>query len=152
MKLKSAGIIIAILSLASLGTARLFAQKQDDEQLLRVRETVWRAWFSNDTKTLKELVPPETIVISGGEEKWKHQAEVFQSAADFQASGGKLIHLEFLHTETQHFGDVAIVWSSYQVETETKGKRSVSVGRASEVFVFRNGRWTNPGWHTDSTH
>jgi ketosteroid isomerase-like protein len=129
----------------------LSAQKQDDEQLLQVRQAVWRAWFANDIKTLQALVPTETIVISGGEEKWKHQVEVFQSAADFQSAGGKLIRLEFPHTEVQHFGDVAIVWSSYVVETETNGKRSVSSGRASEVFVRRNGQWINPGWHTDST-
>jgi ketosteroid isomerase-like protein len=144
-------IIIAALSFASLGPAMLSAQKQDDEQLLQVRQAVWRAWFANDIKTLQALVPTETIVISGGEEKWKHQVEVFQSAADFQSAGGKLIRLEFPHTEVQHFGDVAIVWSSYVVETETNGKRSVSSGRASEVFVRRNGQWINPGWHTDST-
>lgn len=152
MKLKSIRIIIiAALSFASLGTAVLSAQKQNEEQLLQVREAVWRAWFANDTKTLQALVPTDTIVISGGEEKWKHQVEVFQSAADFQSAGGKLIRLEFPHTEVQHFGDVAIVWSNYLVETETNGKRSVSSGRASEVFVRRNGQWTNPGWHTDST-
>jgi ketosteroid isomerase-like protein len=152
MKLKSIGIIIiAALCLASPHTATLFAQQQGDEQLLQTREAVWRAWFANDTRTLQALVPKETIVISGGEEEWKHQPEVFQSAADFQSSGGKLIRLEFPHTEVQHFGDVAIVWSNYLVETETNGKRSVSTGRASEVFVRHNGQWTNPGWHTDST-
>jgi ketosteroid isomerase-like protein len=151
VNLKSIAItIIAALSLTSLGTTMLSAQKQDDSQLLQAREAVWRAWFANDTKTLQALVPTETIVISGGEEKWKHQGEVFQSAADFQSAGGKLIRLEFQHTEVQHFGDVAIVWSNYLVETETNGKRSVSSGRASEVFVRRNGRWINPGWHTDS--
>ncbi len=152
MKSKRIGIfiMIATLCLASLGTATVSAQKQDDAQLLEVREAVWRAWFSNDTKTLKALVPRETIVISGGEEKWKHQAEVFQSAADFQAGGGKLIRLAFPHTEVQHCGDVAMVWSNYLVEIETGGKRSVSTGRASEIFVRRSGQWTNPGWHTDS--
>jgi Domain of unknown function (DUF4440) len=76
---------------------------------------------------------------------------VFQSAAEFQSAGNKLIRLEFPHTEIQHFGDVAIVWSDYLVETESHGKRSVSSGRASEIFVCHNGQWTNPGWHTDST-
>lgn len=151
MNLKSiAIIIIATFSFASLGSAMLSAQKQDDTQLLQVREAVWRAWFANDTKTLQALVPTETIVISGGEEKWKHQAEVFQSAADFQSAGGKLIRLEFTHTEVQHFGDVAIVWSNFLVETQMDGKSSVSTGRVSEVFVRRDGHWLNPGWHTDS--
>jgi len=30
------------------------------------------------------------------------------------------------------------------------GKRSVTSGRVTEIFVRRNGKWTNPGWHTDS--
>jgi ketosteroid isomerase-like protein len=148
---KSKWMAIVIILFTSLSSTSLRAQTPQDSQLLQVRETVWRAWFSNDVKTLHALVPSETIVISGGEQKWKHQAEIFQTAADFQSSGGKLIRLEFLHTEIQHFGDVAIVWSKYLVETEEHGKRSVSSGRASEVFVHRDGQWTNPGWHTDLT-
>jgi ketosteroid isomerase-like protein len=95
-------------------------------------------------------VPPETIVISSGEPQWKHQSEVLQSAVDFQAQGGRLVRLEFPRTEIQRFGDVAILYSQYIVETEMKGKRSVSSGRATEVFVLHNGQWTNPGWHTDA--
>jgi ketosteroid isomerase-like protein len=152
VKSKWIGIaIIAPLLFASLSSTRLLAQTQQDSELLHVRGAVWRAWFSNDEKTLHALVPSDTIVISGGEQKWKHQSEVFQSAADLQAGGEKLIRLEFPHTEIQHFGDVAIVWSNYLVETESHGKRSVSPGRASEVFVRRKGQWMNPGWHTDST-
>jgi ketosteroid isomerase-like protein len=147
---------IRIVSVALVGLVMLmgstFALSADDRsEILRVRETVWRAWFSNDTKTLQKLVPPDTIVISAGEEKWKNQAEVFQSAADFQKEGGKLVRLEFPHTEVQYFGDVVIIWSKYLVETETKGKRSLTSGRVTEVFVRRHGQWTNPGWHTDST-
>jgi hypothetical protein len=119
-------------------------------QLLKVRETVWRAWFANDVQALKDLVPPGTIVISAGESEWKHQAAVLQSAVAFQAQGGKLIRLEFPRTEIQRFGEVAILYSAYIVETEMKGKRSVSSGRVTEVFVLHNGHWTNPGWHTDA--
>jgi ketosteroid isomerase-like protein len=150
MKFKSTStIIIAAFALASLSSARLSAQKQSDEQLLRVRETVWRTWFAGDTKTLEGLVPPETIVISAGEKGWKNQAAVLRAAAEFHAKGGKLVRLEFPRTEIQHFGDVAIVWSSYVVETEVDGNRSLSSGRVTEVFVWQHGRWTNPGWHTD---
>jgi Domain of unknown function (DUF4440) len=126
------------------------AKADERADLLKVREQVWRAWFANDRKSLGELVPPETIVISAGEQKWKNQAEVFESAADFQAGGGKLVRLEFLRTEVQRFGDVAVIWSEYVVETEMNGKRSSSSGRVTEIFVKRNGKWTNPGWHTDS--
>ena len=118
--------------------------------MLRVRETVWRAWFAGDTNTLKDLVPTETIVMSGGEEQWKHQSDVLRASAEFHAKGGKLIRLEFPRTEVQRFGNVAVVWSSYALEIEADGKRSPDSGRVTEIFVWCDGHWTNPGWHTDA--
>lgn len=144
------GTAFAILCLATLSSVNLAAQKQDDRELLYAREKVWRAWFAGDTSTLKDLVPSETIVMSGGEEQWKHQADVLRSSAEFHAKGGKLVRLEFPRTEIQHFGDVAIVWSTYALEIDTNGKRSPDSGRVTEIFVWRNGHWMNPGWHTDA--
>jgi hypothetical protein len=136
--------------LAMLIVSGLAARPDERAELLKIREAVWRAWFTNDTKTLEKLVPADTLVISAGEEKWHNQAEVFQSAAQFQAAGGKLIRLEFPRTEIQRFGDVAITYSQYLYETEVDGKRSLTSGRVTEIFVLRHGEWTNPGWHTDS--
>lgn len=137
------------ICLAALSTAKLSAQRQGDEALLRARETVWRAWFAGDTKTLEELVPPESIVMSGGEKEWKYQSDVLRSSAEFHSKGGKLVRLEFPRTEVQHFGDVAIIWSSYVLEAEVNGKRSLGASRVTEIFVWQHGHWTNPGWHTD---
>jgi ketosteroid isomerase-like protein len=142
--------VAAVITLLAGCTAGFAANPDSSSDLLRVREAVWRSWFANDAKTLRQLVPPETIVISAGEKQWKHQAAVLQSAAQFRADGGKLIRLEFPRTEIQHFGDVAILYSEYTVETEMRGKRSVSSGRATEIFVLHDGHWTNPGWHTDA--
>lgn len=125
-------------------------QGEGDTELLKVRETVWRAWFAGDVNLLRELVPTDTIVISAGDQEWKNQAEVLNEAQQFHASGARLTRLEFPKTRIQHFGNVAIVWSTYSLETETDGKRSASSGRASEIFVQRDGRWVNPGWHTDA--
>jgi len=111
---------------------------------------VWRAWFANDTKALEMLVPRDTIVISSGEKEWKNQADILESAAQFHSKGGKLIRLEFPRTEIQRFGDVAITYSQYLYETEMDGKRTVTSGRVTEIFVLRHGQWTNPGWHTDT--
>jgi ketosteroid isomerase-like protein len=144
---------VAMVLIALVATAAAFAQGAnvaDQDAILKAREAVWRAWFAGDIPTLKGLVPEETIVISGGEETWKHQAEVLQSSAVFHASGGRLLKLEFPHTEVQRFGDVAVTWSTYRLEMEVKGKRSVDAGRATEIFVLRDGQWVNPGWHTDS--
>jgi hypothetical protein len=143
-------MITGLLMVALLAGFSAVSRADERADLLKVREQVWRAWFANDKLNLEKLVPPDTLVISSGEEKWKHQAEVFQTAADFQAAGGKLVRLEFPRTEVQRFGDVAIIWSQYFVETEMNGKRSVSSGRVTEIFVLRDGQWTNPGWHTDA--
>jgi ketosteroid isomerase-like protein len=137
-------------ALAILLVSGLAAGADDRAELLKAREAVWRAWFVNDTKTLEAMVPPDTIVIGSGQEEWRHQADILRSAAKFQAAGGKLIRLEFPRTEIQRFGDVAIFYSQYLYETEEDGKRSVTSGRVTEIFVLRNGKWTNPGWHTDT--
>jgi hypothetical protein len=121
----------------------------DQGNLMQVREAVWRAWFADDVPTLKRLVPADVITISAGEKEWKHQAGVFSSAAKFHADGGKLVRIAFPHTETQRYGNVAILYTTYEVETEMKGKRSISAGRATEIFVMKDGRWFNSGWHTD---
>lgn len=142
-------VAVAVFCVTLLSHAEILAQRQGDGDLLQVRETVWRAWFAGDVKTLEQLVPPETIVMSGGEKDWKHQADVLQSSTEFHSKGGKLIRLEFPRTEVQHFGDVAIVWSTYVLETEVDGKRSLNSSRVTEIFVWQHGRWTNPGWHTD---
>jgi ketosteroid isomerase-like protein len=135
---------------ATLLVSGLASSQKDQGELLKAREAVWRAWFANDSKALEKLVPPDTIVISAGEERWKNQAAVFQSAAQFQKKGGKLVRLEFPRTEIQRFGDVAVTYSQYLVETELDGKPSLESGRVTEIFVRRHGTWTNPGWHTDS--
>jgi hypothetical protein len=96
------------------------------------------------SEALEKLAPKDAIAISSGEEKWQHQAEIFEDARQFHASGGKLIRLEFTHTEMQRYGNVAVLYGKYLYEIESNGKRSVSSGRATEVFVLTNGRRTNP--------
>ena len=142
--LATAGVL-AILLVSGLAT-----RPDDRTELLKARESVWRSWFANDTKALEALVPPDTIVISSGEERWKNQADILESAAKFHAAGGKLIRLEFPRTEIQRFGDVSVTYSQYLYETEVDGKREVTSGRVTEIFVLRKGQWTNPGWHTDT--
>ncbi len=143
----SATLTVPVLASSSTDTASTATAQKD---LLAVREAVWRAWFADDTKALEKLVPADTIAISSGEQKWQNQAEIFQGAAQFHATGGKLIRLEFPRTEIQRFGNVAILYSQYLYEIEVDGKRSLTSGRATETFVLRSGQWTNPGWHTDA--
>jgi hypothetical protein len=145
------GIVLTVLMLTA-PFAALAAQKPVDKQLLQTREAVWRAWFAGDIGTLQKLVPRETIVISSGERKWKNRTDVIAGAEAFHAKGGRLVRLEFPRTEVQYFGSVAVTYSQYVIEIEEGGTRSVTSGRATEIFVLRNGHWINPGWHTDEEH
>jgi len=140
-----------LLALAITVPLPLFgSQPTRDADLLKVRNSVWHAWFADDAQLLRRRVPPETIVISAGDKQWKGQSDVLREAADFRASGAKLTRLDFPQTLIQHFGSVAIVWSDYVIETQSGGKPSITSGRATEIFVWRDGRWVNPGWHTDA--
>jgi ketosteroid isomerase-like protein len=144
--------LAALTILPAIGADRSATILTDTQyaELLRVREAVWRAWFADDRAKLEEILPEDTIAINNGAEKWEHRAEILESAKHFAAGGGKLIHLSFPHVEVQSFGDVAILYSLWTAEIEVAGQHSVNSGRATEIFVRRNGQWLNTGWHLDS--
>lgn len=120
------------------------------KELLAARESVWRAYFANDHARLEEVIPPETIAIDEGGDKWASRDDILAGAKGFAESGGKLVSLDFPRTEIQMYGLVAIVYSTYQFEIESNGSRSAHAGRATEMFVNRRGKWVNVGWHLDS--
>lgn len=119
------------------------------QQLLTAREAVWRAYFTNDQAQLDKLVPADTIVLEGPLEKpFVKKAEILESARQGAQAGNKLIRLEFPQTEIQLYGNTAIIYTTYLYELENpKGERHTSTGRATEIFVHRDGAWVNPGWH-----
>jgi hypothetical protein len=61
--------------------------------LLDTREAVWRAWFSNDREHLEELIPPETIAIDAGEDKWGHHDDILSESKGFVESVESLYSL-----------------------------------------------------------
>ena len=120
------------------------------EKILAARETVWRAWFANDQKVLAQVIPEETIAVSAGEEAWSDRETILAGAQAFAENGGKLVSLDFPRTEIQLYGDVAILYTTYETKTEVAGEGQSLSGRGTEIFVRRNGNWVNPGWHLDS--
>jgi ketosteroid isomerase-like protein len=120
------------------------------KSLLEARESVWRSFFANDRAALEKMVPEETLTIEAGGGAFGTQKAVLEGAAQFAKSGAKLVRLEFPKTEMQCFGYTVIVYSTYLYEVEKNGQRTPQSGRVTEVFVYRNGRWVNPGWHMDS--
>ena len=118
---------------------------QARQQILAVREAVWRAWFANDRAKLDELIPEETIALGSGE-GWQNKEAILANAKQFADSGAKLTRLEFPRTEIQMYGNTVILYSSYLFETEKDGKTSTSAGNAIETFVRRDNRLVNTGW------
>jgi ketosteroid isomerase-like protein len=120
------------------------------EEILARRESVWRAFFSNDRAALEELVPDDTVAINAGEEVWHDRASVLAGAADFAATGARLARLEFPRTEIRVYGDTVILYTTYSYDLENAGTIETYSGRGTEVFVNRKGKLVNVGWHLDS--
>jgi hypothetical protein len=129
-------------------TTTLDAKSKAD--LLATRELAWRAWFAGDDKTLEAMLPTEFIGVGWGEGSWSTKAQSIAGSQEFAKNGGKLTTLEFPKTEIQSYGDVAFVYSTYKVTFMASGQPVVQEGRATEVFVRKNGKWLHPGWHLDS--
>jgi uncharacterized protein (TIGR02246 family) len=148
MQLKSYSGLLLVLCPAMFAATPFSAHERS--ALLEARQAVWQAWFANDQKALGELLPEDTLAINNGEDRWQNRAEIMAAAQEFKRTGGKLLSLKFSRTEVRQYGDVAILYSVFEMTTEAAEQRTTVAGRATEVFVRRNGRWLNPGWHLDS--
>ena len=117
------------------------------QSLLKAREAVWRAYFANDQAALEKLLPEELVVLGGD---FSDRKAILAASANSAASGVKLTRLEFPKTEFQLYGNTAMIYSTYSMDLECNGERTTQTGRVTELFVYRDGHWVNPGWHMDS--
>ena len=140
--------LVLVPSMLGAQSTTLDAKSRSD--LLATRELAWRAWFGGDKATLEAMLPSEFIGVGWGEGPWSSKSESIAGSQEFAQNGGKLTTLEFPRTEIQWYGDVAFVYSTYKVSFTAGGQPVVQEGRATEVFVRRNGKWLHPGWHLDS--
>lgn len=150
--MKSSNLLPTLLlasALLSLSAVSAGPPATPDPELLSAREAVWRAWFTHDEATFRRIVTKDLIALGAGRGSWEGFDASLEASARFVAEGGKLIRITFPRTEMQRYGDVAILYSTYEVEMESQGARSTLAGRATEVFVRRSGRWEHPGWHLD---
>ena len=121
------------------------------QELLDAREAVWRAFFQKDTARLEGLLGPELIAVQEAQENWERRSSMITIAKSLNKAGVELLRLEFPHTEIQLFGDTAILYYTYIFSTGVNGKPDgVDAGRGTEVFVLRNRKWLDVGWHLDN--
>jgi hypothetical protein len=119
---------------------------EDRAAVLKAREAVWRAWFAGDTKALSSLVPPELITIDPGSDTFGSLESNLEGSRGFAASGGKLARLVFPHTSFQVYGNTVILYTTYEMDLVTGGKKTTERGAATEIFVRRGDRFINTGW------
>ena len=143
-------IMIGICVLGMLmGPGTAYGQNERGE-ILKVRESVWRAWFANDAKALERLVPPDTIVISSDRGEVEEPGGYFADGGGI-SSGWREIAAAGIPTH----GD-SEVWRRgdyLDIVSGRDGRKRKARGgfRASDGdFREANGEWVNPGWHTDS--
>lgn len=143
---RTLGAAVLIVTAVVGGSAR--AQTPSlNAQLFAARDTVWRAWFANDTALLKRFVPSAAVEVGGDKDwRWGDRKSIGDGSREFVRSKGKLIDLKFGANEVLHSGGTALVRSEYQLVTESAGKIDTTKGRAMELFVKHGNTWVNPYW------
>lgn len=121
----------------------------DLSALETLRKDVWVRWFAGDTTALRRVLSPELVAISPDGQQTL--PESLAGAAQFKAGGGRLVSITFDNASIHRFGEVVVMFSHYTLVTEKSKKPSTQKGRATEVFVRRNGRWVHTSWHLDQT-
>jgi hypothetical protein len=123
---------------------------QDDE-LLKVREKVWRDWFGGNRDALMAILPADFAGIGAGGGAAQSRTETVASSEAFAAGGGKLTNLAFSDNRIQKIGNVTIIYCGFTFTTTDKaGAVNTVTGRATEVFLSSGAGWQHPGWHLDS--
>src|SRR5206468_886764 len=89
------------------------------QSLLEAREHVWKAYFNNEREYLEQALPQELIAIDPGNDKFSTRDSILRGAERFAQSGSKLVNIEFPETETQTYGSVVQVYSTYVLELQT---------------------------------
>ena len=122
-----------------------------NEELLKVREAVWRDWFAGKRKALMAILPADFVGIGAGGGAGQSRTETLASSEAFAAGGGKLTNLAFSDNRIQWIGNVAVIYCGFTFTTTDKAGVSNTVsGRATEVFLRSGTGWRHPGWHLDS--
>jgi hypothetical protein len=122
-----------------------------DAELLKVRESVWRDWFSGNRKALMAILPEDFVGIGAGGGAGQTRAETVTSSEAFAAGGGRLVTLAFSDNRIQKIGNVSIIYCGFTFTTQDRtGASNTVTGRATEVFLRSARGWQHPGWHLDS--
>jgi hypothetical protein len=153
--MRTIGLVLTVLALSAAPVqAQQFGPAPDaatQRELLALREGAWRTWFSNDQEGFRRIVPDELVGLSWSGGPWEDRAQTMAQMQEFAKSGMTLKSLEFPRNVFQHYGDVVILYSTFRLVLSSPAEQlDETAGRATEIFVRRQGRWIHTGWHLDA--
>lgn len=120
-------------------------------EILALREKAWRTYFANDQAGFKATVPAELLALGWDGGPWEDRAKILQDMEEFAKTGMKVETLEFPVNIMQQYGDAIILYTRFRlVLKRPDGTTSETVGRGTEVFARRAGKWIHTGWHLDA--
>jgi ketosteroid isomerase-like protein len=120
-------------------------------EILALRDSAWRTWFSNDVQGFSKVVPEELVALGWSGGAWADRALTLKQMQDFAGTGRKIKALEFPENVFQQYGDVVILYTRFRITlSATDSDDQIITGRGTEVFVRRHKRWIHTGWHLDT--
>ena len=142
--------ILGLLLVVSSVMKPLAAQRVDKE-LLAARDTVWRAYFHNDTVLLHRYIPSAAATLEGSPQpRWNTRSDIMAGSRAFAQSKARFVDVTFSNTQVSASGHTALVRSNYEIITESGARRDTTRGRATELFVRQGKTWVNPYWQLES--
>jgi uncharacterized protein DUF4440/type II secretion system GspD-like secretin len=120
------------------------------QQLKAARDLAWRSFFQKDTSAVAGILAPELVAIQESSDRWDDRGSLIAMAKSMSQRGLQLSRLEFPHTEIRLYGDTAILYYTYVMEQRLGSQAVVDAGRGTEVFVWREDKWVDAGWHLDN--
>jgi hypothetical protein len=142
-------LTITTACLLAFAAAAQAATPQQDwrSDLLAAREAVWVNYYSDPDKLAASL-SDDLITIGGRGHGFEDKAAVLADSRRAVADGTRLSRIVFPRTEVQRYGDVAIIYTTFEMTLATgKDAPSTLAGEATEFFVWRDGAWLHTGWH-----
>ncbi|HTE43870.1 MAG TPA: nuclear transport factor 2 family protein [Gemmatimonadaceae bacterium] len=142
--------LILLVVAANMGRPLPAQSVELQRQLVAARDTIWHAWFTNDTSVLRRYLPPAAASVEGSANvRWSDRRQIVDESREFVRSKARLVAITFSNTQIAPTGQSALVRSDYQTVVERGGRLDTTRGRATELFVWQTGVWTNPYWQLE---
>ena len=152
--MRASVVLLMIIVALSRGNAQTPTEtdREVTRQLIAARDSVWRAWFANDTVILRRMLPDALVAGGGRPIHWNDLPAELAESRSFASSGARLERITFTGTRITIDGAVAMAGSDYELLIRSPQRVDSVRGHAVELFVRQGAHWVNPFWLLGSTN